>query len=164
MTAHTWNVDELSYLHRHLVVFALQEGGQVSQAKVVLQHSDICTDHVRLTVIFTRCKQRPWFMSHFHKNSLKCCGNQNKRSLMCFNIKNIMSLGGGCFFEFQELTKRDYHSNCVSTNTCCLDLLAHTVDVAVQPVKGTHQAGNGFLAELHAVLEMQCKFLLTTVL
>lgn len=48
-------VNSLSYLHRHLVVFALQEGGQVPQSKVVLQHSDICTDHVRLTVIFTCC-------------------------------------------------------------------------------------------------------------
>lgn len=54
-TAHTRNVDELLYLHRHLVVFALQEGGQVSQAKVLLQHSDVCTDYVRLTVIFTCC-------------------------------------------------------------------------------------------------------------
>lgn len=51
---HTRNID-LSYLHRHLVVFALQKGGQVSQAKVLLQHRDICTDHVRLTVAFTRC-------------------------------------------------------------------------------------------------------------
>lgn len=82
---------------------------------------------------------------------------------MCFNIKNIMSLGGGCFFAFQELSKYEYHS-VVSTNTCCLELLAHAVDVAVQPVEGTHHAGNGFLAEAHAVLEMQSKFLLTAVL
>lgn len=52
----------------------------------------------------------------------------------------------------------------VFPNTCCLDLLAPAVDVAVQPVKGRHQAGNGFFAELHAVLEMQSKFLLTAVL
>lgn len=75
-----------------------------------------------------------------------------------------MSLRGGYFFVFQEFTKHEYHSSCVSINTCCLDLLAHTVDVAVQPVKGAHQAGNGFLAELHAVLQMQSKFLLTAVL
>ncbi len=44
---------------------------------------------------------------------------------------------------------------CVSTVTCSLDLLAHVVDAAVQPVKDTDQTGDGFFAELHAVLEVQ---------
>lgn len=66
-------------------------------------------------------------------------------------------------FMFQEQTKHQstWH---VSTNTCCLGMLAHIVNVAVQPVEGTHQACNSFLAELHAVLEMQSEFLLTAVL
>lgn len=52
----------------------------------------------------------------------------------------------------------------VSTVTCSLDLLAHAVDAAVQPVKYANQAGDGFLAELHAVLEVQGEFLLAAVL
>lgn len=52
----------------------------------------------------------------------------------------------------------------ISTVTCSLDLLAHVVDAAVQPVKDTDQAGNGFLAELHAVLEVQGELLLAAVL
>ncbi len=43
----------------------------------------------------------------------------------------------------------------VSTVTCSLDLLAHVVDAAVQPVKDTDQTRDGFFAELHAVLEVQ---------
>lgn len=52
----------------------------------------------------------------------------------------------------------------VSTVTCSLDLLAHIVDAAMQPVKDTEQTGNGFLAELHAALEVQGELLLTAVL
>lgn len=87
---------------------------------------------------------------------------------MSFNNKNnlprvLFSLR--TFFVFQELTEHEYHSNWhVSTNTCGLGLLAHIVNVAVQPVESAHQACNSFLAELHAVLEMQSEFLLTAVL
>lgn len=52
----------------------------------------------------------------------------------------------------------------ISSVTCSLDLLAHVVDAAVQPVKDTDEAGDGFLAELHAVLEVQGEFLLAAVL
>lgn len=43
-------------------------------------------------------------------------------------------------------------------------MLAHIVDSAVQPVKDADQAGNGFLAELHAVLEVQGELFLAAVL
>lgn len=42
-----------------------------------------------------------------------------------------------------------------STVTCSLDHLAHVTDVTVQPIKDADQAGDGFFAELHAVLEVQ---------
>lgn len=48
--------------------------------------------------------------------------------------------------------------------TCSLDLLAHVIDAAVQPVKDTYQASNSFLAKLHSVLEVQGEFFLTAVL
>lgn len=51
----------------------------------------------------------------------------------------------------------------VSTVTCSLDLIAHVIDAAVQPVKDTDQAGDGLLAELHAVLEVQGELLLAAV-
>lgn len=52
---------------------------------------------------------------------------------------------------------------CGSTVTCRLDLSTHVIDAAVQPVKYTDQAGDGFLAELHAVLEVKRELLLTAV-
>lgn len=54
--------------------------------------------------------------------------------------------------------------NIVSIVTCSLDQLAHVVDAAVQPVEDADQAGDGFLAELHAVLELQRQLLLAAVL
>lgn len=52
----------------------------------------------------------------------------------------------------------------VSTVTCSLDVLAHVINAAVQPIKDTDEAGDGFLAELHAVLEVQGELLLAAVL
>lgn len=45
-----------------------------------------------------------------------------------------------------------------------MDLLAHVVCASVQPVKDADQAGDGLLAELHAVLKVQGEFLLAAVL
>ena len=43
-------------------------------------------------------------------------------------------------------------------------MLAHTVNSTVQPVEDTDQAGNRFLAELHAVLKVQGELFLAAVL
>lgn len=52
----------------------------------------------------------------------------------------------------------------MSPVTCSLDVLAHVINAAVQPVKYTDEAGDGFLAELHTVLEVQGELLLAAVL
>lgn len=57
-----------------------------------------------------------------------------------------------CVHGLSYMTVNNKH---VSTVTCSLDLLAHVINAAVQPVKDTDQAGDGLLAELHAVLEVK---------
>ena len=44
------------YLHGHLVVSALQEGGKVSQSNVFLPKSVVHADDVRLAIVLTCCQ------------------------------------------------------------------------------------------------------------
>lgn len=49
---------QLSYLHGHFVVSALQEGGQVSQSTVLVQQIVVHMDYFSLAIVLVGCQYK----------------------------------------------------------------------------------------------------------